>query len=339
MSNRFEGLYLNVINTLTNPLFIKDDRHNWIFMNDAFCILLGLKREELIDKSDYEFFPKEQADVFWEKDNEVLKTGKSNINEEELTTKEGGEFTLLTSKTRIQDNAGNNYILGVITDITEMKFDEIQLEKKHIQIKAQKNEIESLVRQAHHQSEQNLSIINSLIDSLLDKISEDQNIEMIEDLSNWIKSMIGLHQFFNQTVNLSSINVQEYLQELANDILKEGIFKVNLKIKCEPAQLEMRTVFPLGLIINDLLLTCQKFCNRQQKDMVAKINLVFEGSDIIITYSSDEKFMHSLREDKLGLIEMIQILLKQIEGNLQKVNDSKLIMTLKDVKTVKKSYY
>ena len=86
---QFEELYRNVINSITNPLFLKDDEHRWILVNDSFCQFLGMERDKIIGKSDYDHLPKEQADVFWEKDDLVLKTGNPNINEEELTNRDG----------------------------------------------------------------------------------------------------------------------------------------------------------------------------------------------------------------------------------------------------------
>jgi PAS domain-containing protein len=57
-----------IINKVTDPIFVKNRRHEWILINDAFCRFLGRDRQELIGKSDYDFFPSSEADIFWEKD-------------------------------------------------------------------------------------------------------------------------------------------------------------------------------------------------------------------------------------------------------------------------------
>jgi hypothetical protein len=47
--------------------------------NDAYCRFMGFRRDQLIGKSDYDFFPKAEADVFWEKDEDVFRTREENI--------------------------------------------------------------------------------------------------------------------------------------------------------------------------------------------------------------------------------------------------------------------
>ncbi len=111
----------NVINAIPNPLFVKNERHQWLIVNDAFCRLMGCSRGELLGKSDYDFFPGEEADVFWEKDNQVFDAGGTHENEEYLTDSEGITHVILTRKTAMTDETGRKILIGVITDITELK--------------------------------------------------------------------------------------------------------------------------------------------------------------------------------------------------------------------------
>ena len=73
-----------LVNALQEPFFVKDEQHRWLMLNDAACRAMGYPREYLIGKSDYDISPKEQADVFWQRDNFVLAHG-SDVNEEEIT--------------------------------------------------------------------------------------------------------------------------------------------------------------------------------------------------------------------------------------------------------------
>ncbi len=111
----------NIINTMPNPVFVKDEQHRWLILNDTFCDFMGYRREQLIGKSDYDFFPKEQADVFWEKDNLVFESNHVHTNEESFTDSEGKLNTILTKKSAITDINGQKILVGIITDITERK--------------------------------------------------------------------------------------------------------------------------------------------------------------------------------------------------------------------------
>ena len=103
-----------IINTIGDPIFVKDNLHRFVLVNDAICRLIGVSRENLIGQTDYEFFPKEQADVFWEMDEAILKTGVESIHEEVLTDAKGVSFTVATRKTLYTDKAGNPFIVGII---------------------------------------------------------------------------------------------------------------------------------------------------------------------------------------------------------------------------------
>lgn len=116
-----------IINTIPDPVFVKNEAHQWIAVNDACCEFIGIDRAELIGKTDYDLFPKEEADVFWAKDELVLKTGFDNENEEFLTTYHGNTRTILTKKSLLLDTSGNKIIVGVSRDITERKLAEAAL--------------------------------------------------------------------------------------------------------------------------------------------------------------------------------------------------------------------
>jgi len=108
-----------IINTIADPLFVKDRQHRWVLLNDAYCDFMGHQRDKLIGKSDYDFFPTNQAEVFWSKDEVVFTTGQENINEEEFTDGKGKLHTVMTKKALYTDEKGERFIVGVIRDITE----------------------------------------------------------------------------------------------------------------------------------------------------------------------------------------------------------------------------
>ena len=131
-----EGHLENIINAIGDNIFVKDRNHKWVLMNDANVKCIGYPREELINKSDYDFFPKKQADVFWEMDELVFKTKKENLNEEAFTDGNGEERIILTKKTLYKDNEGNEFIVGVSRDITERKKMENQIKKTLEKVKS-----------------------------------------------------------------------------------------------------------------------------------------------------------------------------------------------------------
>jgi PAS domain S-box-containing protein len=119
----------NIINGTSDPIFVKDAQHQWLLVNDALCAFVGLPREALIGKSDYDVFPKAQADGFWDVDQQVLTTGIDHITEEKLTTADGTETHISTKKSSFTDAYGNRYVVGTIRDVTQLKQQEQQLKQ------------------------------------------------------------------------------------------------------------------------------------------------------------------------------------------------------------------
>lgn len=117
----------NIINTIADPIFVKDEEHRWILLNDAYCSFMGYPREELIGKSDYDFFPREEADVFWAKDREVFAKAHPVINEEGFTDSAGKKHIISTIKSSYTDHTGKKILVGTIRDITDAKNTEAEL--------------------------------------------------------------------------------------------------------------------------------------------------------------------------------------------------------------------
>ncbi len=129
-----------IIEGLPNPVFVKDEQHRWVLLNDASCRLMGRDRAELLGKSDYDFFPKREADVFWAKDDLVFTSGTLNENEEGFTDASGREHAILTRKSLRVDSQGHRYLIGVITDITERKEMEEELRRSRDELDARVRE-------------------------------------------------------------------------------------------------------------------------------------------------------------------------------------------------------
>jgi len=125
-----QALLNSVFEHLPSMLFVKDARTlRFVEFNKAGERLTGFSREELLGKSDYDFFPREEADFFTGKDRAVLAGGSMlEIPEEEIQTKHRGVRILQTKKIPLCDAHGiPQYLLGISEDITDRKQAELAL--------------------------------------------------------------------------------------------------------------------------------------------------------------------------------------------------------------------
>jgi len=146
----FSGIYEN----LPLMVFLKHAKDlSFARFNKAGEELLGYSRSELIGKTDFDFFPKEQADFFTANDREVLKNkGTIVIQEEKINTKQGLKI-LYTRKIAIQDSNGESkFLLGISEDITEKKA------------------IEQALIESKNQAEQSKANLQAIIENTTDSI-------------------------------------------------------------------------------------------------------------------------------------------------------------------------
>ncbi|MBW4668586.1 MAG: CHASE2 domain-containing protein [Cyanomargarita calcarea GSE-NOS-MK-12-04C] len=130
-----------VINTIPDPIFVKNEKLQWIVLNQAYCQLIGYSKDVLLDKSDYNFFPKHEADVFRTLDKLVLRTQEALEHEKEFTSANGKTYFIATKRSLHKDAAGNFFLVGVIRDITERKLMELKLKRIAAELFHSNNEL------------------------------------------------------------------------------------------------------------------------------------------------------------------------------------------------------
>jgi PAS domain S-box-containing protein len=104
--------------------------------NEACENMYGLTAEQAIGKTDYDFFPKEQADFFYQTDQKAFALGVSqDISEEPIDSFSLGRRILHTTKIPLYDKDHQpEYLLCISEDITEKKQSEEKLQQAKEQL-------------------------------------------------------------------------------------------------------------------------------------------------------------------------------------------------------------
>jgi PAS domain S-box-containing protein len=127
-------LFRTIIDLIPDAVYVKDNQGRKVIANPKDVLLTGKKTEnEILNKTDFELYPPEQAQKSIEEDQFVIHTGKSIINNEgTLTDNEGITHSLLISKVPLYDVLGKiTGLVGVTHDITERKHAEEKLQAAH----------------------------------------------------------------------------------------------------------------------------------------------------------------------------------------------------------------
>jgi len=128
-----ERILLNgLIDHTPDHIYFKDLNSRFIRINKSQAKFLNLSDpEEAIGKSDYDFFPKELAQVAFEDEQSMLKTGKPLIGREEHYSTEDEDRWISATKWPLQDAYGEVFgTVGISRDITDISKTRIEYEKQ-----------------------------------------------------------------------------------------------------------------------------------------------------------------------------------------------------------------
>jgi two-component system cell cycle sensor histidine kinase/response regulator CckA len=111
-----------VVDSLPDMIWVKDANDlRFVLFNKGAEDLLGVSRDQLLGKSDYDLFSREQADAFVARDREFLAGGQSVEAQEEEVNTPNGVRVLSVRRYVIVEDGKPRYILGISQDITDRK--------------------------------------------------------------------------------------------------------------------------------------------------------------------------------------------------------------------------
>lgn len=144
-----------------------------------------------------------------------------------------------------------------------------RLFQKNKLIASQKEDIEkafqekdTLLREIHHRVKNNLQVISSLL-SLQGRHSKNpQVVDAIRKGKDRVRSMSLIHQNLYQRENLTGVAIDDYLGKLFKNLfdsynIEPG--RISLTTEIEKLNLDIETVIPIGLVVNELVSNSLKY--------------------------------------------------------------------------------
>jgi len=129
--NDSHALLRTMLDGLPQNVLCKDSQGKFVFGNRQFCQTLGKPLEEIVGKSDFDFFPTELAEKYVLDDRAVIAGGKPIEVVEEHVTPDGHNMYVRVVKSPLLDSEGKGIGLqGIFWDVTEEVVAEQELEKE-----------------------------------------------------------------------------------------------------------------------------------------------------------------------------------------------------------------
>jgi len=225
-------------------------------------------------------------------------------------------------------------LIGVLIFTGGLIYLFIQNKRKKQELETKNNIIEKalidkdiLLREIHHRVKNNLQVVSSLLNLQANYISDDLALEAITEGKNRVSSMALIHQNLYQENNLTSINSKEYFDDLIENLFDSyNIDEDNILLtkNIDNLDIDVDTMIPLGLIVNELVSNSLKHAFREKRHKgEIKVVLKEENDALVLSISDNGVGMsedHFLTSDSFGN-KMIRAFKQKLKAEIQVVND------------------
>ncbi|HEX8607823.1 MAG TPA: PAS domain-containing protein [Pedobacter sp.] len=169
-----DDLFRLVIEHLPDQVYLKDTRGQFILCNTPVAQNAGCAiPEEVIGKTDFDFYPVEVAERFLADEKRILKSAVALINhEEQYADKQTNEIKWnLTTKIPIRDEADVVIgLLGINRDITDIKNALLDREKTLADLQQRNRELEEFTHIVSHKLRSPVANILGLLALATEKV-------------------------------------------------------------------------------------------------------------------------------------------------------------------------
>lgn len=192
------------------------------------------------------------------------------------------------------------------------------------QLVLQKNsENEVLIKEVHHRVKNNLQIIVSLLRMQMEEVESTETKVHFEDAISRVLTMSLIHQKLYQENQLASLDSQKYFTRLTQEIIESSSTdaKITFEINSNVSNVGLKTIVPIGLLINELISNSIKHAFTSQNSGTIHIDFrETSPSDFALNYKDTGTWKHnSIRPSGFGS-ELIKMLTQQLEGDFQQTD-------------------
>ncbi len=310
LSNK-NSLLSGLLNSIPDITFFKDTEGVYLGGNPEFARVIGKPLDEIVNKTDFDFFDREMAEVFRENDRKMMEQKQQRHNEEWIKYPDGKEILLDTLKAPFQDIHGKTIgILGISRDITaRKKAEEIAIIERNLAIVlAQKSAA--------------ADALPLVLDLALHVADMDcGGIYLVEQKSRDLVLMThkGLSEAFVSRASRFPTGSGQY-----NVVMKgEPIYQPYLHLPTSKNQIAMNEGLHISAIIpvkfNDNVIACMNVASHTLDDMPeyrrnALENFAFQIGNMIARFQAQDELRESQNELR-SMFDSLQDYVFVLDGN------------------------
>jgi PAS domain S-box-containing protein len=205
---------LALIDNTSAVIYMRDLAGRYMLVNREYERLFGLRRDELLGRTDADLFPAEVAAAFRENDMAAVARGYP-VQMEEVAPGDDGEHNYLTVKFPILDEAGRAYaVCGISTDITDRTRAEAEVRRlnadleqrvreRTAELEASTKELDAFAYSVSHDLRAPLRSLDGFSQMLLEDYDEQLDDVGRDCLRRLQANTVRMGQIIDDLLNLS----------------------------------------------------------------------------------------------------------------------------------------
>ncbi len=300
---------------------------NFSYMNDNFPHFYHTSREQLM-----------KSDSFWDvvyKNPDFRQKLKKRIEDDCASgdhsrmqwndipfTRDGKTYYISARNIPLPDSSE---MISTVWDATDRKETELALTR-------QLNEKEILLKEVNHRIKNNIHSIEAILSLQLAEITSSKSREIIADTITRIQSMRIIYDKLLVSHDYKNTSVKTYLEDLLAAVMQ--IFpeqkKIKIKTSIEEFDLNVKLLFPLGSIANELVTNAMKHSFSDKKAGSITLSLSKTASEISLSVTNDgTRLPDDFDLEKncgFGLM-LVKLLSQQLEGTFSIENQKNGIIS------------
>jgi len=195
-----------LLDAIPTPVFYKDKAGRYQGCNRAFTEIIGKTPEEIRGKTTDQLWSREKADLYREKDFELLQNGKQQVYESVVTDRRGSTRQVIFIKDVFRDESGEVAgLVGAFIDISDRKQAEETLRHANLELARAMRMKDEFLANMSHELRTPLNGILGLSEALqLQTYSalSDRQLHALANIENSGKHLLSL---INDILDLSKI--------------------------------------------------------------------------------------------------------------------------------------
>ncbi len=185
-----------------------------------------------------------------------------------------------------------------------------------------------LLKEVHHRIKNNMSVIAALLSLQASRMDDSAAGTALEEARSRVVSMMIIYDKLYRSKDFRTVSAADYLSQLLEEIISQfpSLSRVRVEQEFADFPLGSAVMFPLGIIVNELLTNAFKYAFPDERSGIISVSLVRESDSTALICVSDNgvglpEGLEPTRSSGFGFL-LVRSLAEQIGGSFEYGNSA-----------------